>query len=266
MELFRTIEISEPQFENSCLRYITVKSRHLKGRGDICVFVPPFLETVKDCPLIILLHGVYGSSWSWTLNGGVHITALEMMQQKKIPPAVIAMPSDGLWGDGSGYIPHDGLDFEKWIAEDVPAAVQKCIPSVRTSSRLFIGGLSMGGFGALKIGTRYAGQFSAVAAHSSLTHLAQMELFVEEEVNGLLQKEAKDNSVFLTIMKHKHQLPFIRFDCGLLDTLLDENRLLHHQLLEAGIPHEYEEREGGHEWPYWQKHIRDSLLFFSKYF
>lgn len=111
-ETFRTTEISNPDFESDNLRYITVKSKNLKGRGDIFVFVPPG-ENLKDLPLVILLHGVYGSAWVWTQKGGVHNTALEMIQQEKIKPMVIAMPSDGLWGDGSGYLPHNNKDFEK---------------------------------------------------------------------------------------------------------------------------------------------------------
>ena len=29
------------------------------------------------------------------------------------------MPSDGLWGDGSGYIAHTSTDYAAYIAEDV---------------------------------------------------------------------------------------------------------------------------------------------------
>ena len=69
MSKFRTIEISDPQFESGDLRFITVKSQHLKGRGDICVFVPPMELPDQSVPVIILLHGVYGSAWSWTNRG-----------------------------------------------------------------------------------------------------------------------------------------------------------------------------------------------------
>ncbi|MEO9003663.1 MAG: hypothetical protein ABI288_02950, partial [Ginsengibacter sp.] len=84
MTAFRTIEISNPKFENDYLRFITVKSPNLKGRGDICVFVPRGIEEMTGCPLVILLHGVYGSAWCWSLNGGVHLTALEMIREKAI--------------------------------------------------------------------------------------------------------------------------------------------------------------------------------------
>ncbi len=265
MTQFRTIEISNPRFENDFIRYITVKSKYLKGRGDICVFVPAGIEEMNDCPLVILLHGVYGSFWSWTLSGGVHISVLELIKKKLIPPMVIAMPSDGLWGDGSAYLPHHGYDFEKWIAEDVPAAVKQCVPALTNESKLFIGGLSMGGFGALKIGVKYNHLFTAISAHSSITSLHQMKFFVEENMDNYLQKDKAEEDVFQTILKNKSHLPAIRFDCGLSDFLLEDNRILHRQLFENNILHEYKEYEGGHEWSYWQEHIIDSILFFSRF-
>ena len=266
MKEFRTIEISDPKFERDCLRYITVKSENLKGRGDICIFVPPGIEDMKSCPLVILLHGVYGSAWCWSLNGGVHLTALDMIKKKLIAPMVIAMPSDGLWGDGSGYVSHNGFNFEKWIAEEVPAAVKKCIAAVDAQSKMFIGGLSMGGFGALKIGVKYAETFSAIAAHSSITNLQQMKLFVEDDLQNYSQEDKTEEDVFATILKYKDHLPKIRFDCGVSDSLLEDNRLLHKQLLENNIEHDYEEFQGDHEWVYWQEHVKDALLFFSRFF
>jgi len=266
MKEFKTFEVSNPRFENDFLRYITVKTPNLKGRGDICVFAPPGIEDLQSCPLVILLHGVYGSSWSWAMSGGVHISVLEMIRKKTIPPVTIAMPSDGLWGDGSGYLPHDGFDFEKWIVEDVPAAIKKCFPAVDDNSKIFIGGLSMGGFGALKIGAKYPDIFTAIAAHSSLTNIAQMKMFVEENPENYFQEDKVDEDVLQTILKNKERLPGISFDCGTSDSLLENNRQLHQQLVENNIMHDYEEYEGSHEWAYWQEHIIDSMLFFSRYF
>ncbi|MEO6188400.1 MAG: hypothetical protein ABIO82_02545, partial [Ginsengibacter sp.] len=108
MSKFRTIEISDPRFENNHLRFVTVKTPNLKGRGDICVFVPPSIKTELDTPVVILLHGVYGSAWSWPVSTGVHLQAMRMIERDEIPPMVIAMPSDGLWGDGSAYLAHNG--------------------------------------------------------------------------------------------------------------------------------------------------------------
>ncbi len=260
--MFRTTELSDPSFENGNLRCITVKTPNLKGRGDICVFVPP-LGTVTDLPLVILLHGVYGSAWVWSQKAGVHLSAWQMMESGDIPPMVIAMPSDGLWGDGSGYVPHDGRNFEKWIVEDVPQAVRENISSVSENSAMFISGLSMGGFGALRLGVKYSDKFKAISAHSSITDLDQMPLFVEEPLDGYLQEDEKENSVWSLIQDNSDSLPKLRFDCGTEDLLLEYNRKLHQQLQDNRIDHIYEEFPGEHQWEYWGEHIKDTLRFFG---
>lgn len=262
MSRFRTIEISNPAFEQERLRFMTVKTNSLKGRGDICIFVPPGTTTLQDMPVCLLLHGVYGSAWSWAFNAGVHRTALQMIERGEIAPMLIAMPSDGLWGDGSAYLPHHSLDFEKWIAADVPETLITVFPQVSEQSPFFIAGLSMGGFGALRIGAKYHQRFRGMAGHSSITELDQLSMFVEESADGYAQPDKTDESVLNTILKYREKAPPFRFDCGSSDVLINENRILHQQLEARNIPHTYEEFEGEHEWPYWEKHVADTLQFF----
>jgi enterochelin esterase-like enzyme len=263
MSVFRTIEISNPLFEWNNLRFITLKSKHLKGRGDICVYVPEGNEQ-RDLPIAILLHGVYGSSWSWALSGGAHETAQKLIDNHTIKPIVLVMPSDGLWGDGSSYTEHNGLNFEKWIVEDVIQAVKESVSQVKESKKTFIAGLSMGGFGALRIGAKYGNIFNAISGHSSITNMDQMSLFVEEELTNYRQVNVEDESVLKTILKNKNGLPPLRFDCGKKDLLLNYNRSLAKDLLKHNIHHIYEEFDGEHEWNYWQKHLNETLLFFNK--
>lgn len=266
MKKFRTVELSDPRFENNHLRFITVKSEYLKGRADICVFAPPEIDPGKAYPVVILLHGVYGSAWSWSLKTGVHLQALDMIQHEKLPPMIIAMPSDGLWGDGSAYLKHNHKDFERWIAEDVPEVLEQYIAGAKSTSPYFISGLSMGGFGALRIGAKYYNKFKAISGHSSITNLQQMTLFAKEDLENYRQTDNADEDVFQTIIRNKENLPPIYFDCGESDQLIDYNRELHYKLKELNINHTYREHPGGHEWPYWEKHIKESLLFFASHF
>lgn len=260
--MFRTTEISDPQFESDHLRFITVKTKNLNGRGDICVFVPPGQEA-EQLPLVILLHGVYGSAWVWTQKAGVHRSALQMIQNQEIRPMVIAMPSDGLWGDGSGYLGHNQLDFERWIVDDVPNAIFENIDQVGPRSKMAISGLSMGGFGALRLGIKYSGKFKAISAHSSITDVEQLSLFVEEDLDHYKKGDNREQSVLGVLETYPDNLPQIRFDCGTEDELIDYNRSLHSDMNRLGIHHHYQEFPGGHEWPYWQEHIKKSLTFFD---
>ncbi len=264
MSKFRTTEISDPQFESDNLRYITVKSRHLKGRGDISVYVPKTERELENLPIVILLHGVYGSHWIWSKKTGIHLKMQQWIENHEIKPMIVAMPSDGLWGDGTGYLSHNEINYEGWIVEDTINAVVELVPQASSASKLFIAGLSMGGFGALRIGCKYGDKFSGVSGLSSITELDEMKLFVEEPLSVYAQKKKENESVFETIIKNRDQLPPFRFDCGTEDELIEGNRRLHRELSGFRIDHEYKENPGKHEWKYWESHIKETILFFDR--
>ena len=264
MSAFFTTEISAPEFEFDHLRWITVKSKALRRRADMTMYVPSLPQPDFPLDIVILLHGVYGSHWAWALKAGVHKTAHRLIEQGKMRPMVLVMPSDGLYGDGSGYLPHQTENFEKWIAEDVITAVREQVAGVRETSNIFIAGLSMGGYGAMRLGAKYPTVFRSFSGHSSITEFSQMALFLEgnddrELSRNVLSKE----SVLECILANKDRLPYFRFDCGTEDLLIDFNRKLHSRLQENDIQHHYAEFPGSHQWDYWRKHIEDSLLFFN---
>lgn len=242
---------------------MTIKTPNLKGRGNICLYVPDVPEGITDLPIYILLHGVYGSAWVWALKGGAHHSARRLMAQEDIQPAIIAMPSDGLWGDGSAYFSHHSKQFDQWIVSDVPRAIAENIPEASVNSPVCIGGLSMGGYGALSLGSRFPETFHAISGHSSITRLEQMTEFVEEPLEAY-SEFCEWPDVIQSMTHNQAHLPALRFDCGVDDSLLAANRLLHRQLTEVGIPHSYEEFAGGHEWPYWQMHVEKTYRFFDQ--
>ncbi len=262
---FFTTEISNPRFERDNLRHITIRTKNLSGRGDMTVYVPP-MKNVQDVPIVILLHGVYGSSWCWPLKAGVHLTAQKMIKDGLIRPMVLVMPSDGLWRDGSGFLPHkDGYDYEKWIVEDVPSAVRQEIKIASVNSPLFITGLSMGGFGALRIGAGYTHLFKAFSGLSSITEFQQLTNWYENgDISEIAANVTHQTSVLETLLKNRDNLPAFLFDCGTNDILIEANRKLHADLLTNNITHIYNEYVGEHNWTYWIEHIREHLLFFNK--
>jgi enterochelin esterase-like enzyme len=256
------IAISDPRFERDNVRQITVIGENLKGRGDISVFVPP--GDYESLPIVVLLHGVYASHWAWTQLAGVHLQAMKGINEGLLKPMVLVMPSDGLWGHGSGYMRHRDQDFEEWIMSDVINAVTQSIKQTSSKSALFIAGLSMGGLGALRLGAKYGDRISAVSGLSSMTHAKQLKDFSTDDITGLLEESSTELSVFDIMLKNRNVLPKIRFDCGTSDPLLEYNRVLHLQMLTRHIPHAYYEFVGSHEWPYWEEHIMKTLIFFNE--
>jgi putative tributyrin esterase len=259
---FRTRENSDPRWESDGLSFITVKSPALRRRADLTVFVPAAGRTTRNLPLVILLHGVYGSHWAWAYKGGAHRTLERLMGQNLVPPMALAMPSDGLLGDGSGYLNRAEGDFERWIVEEVPRAVMESSTAIDAASPLFLCGLSMGGFGALRLGAKFGRRFRGISGHSSITHLEQMRAFVEEPVDVAALPE-EEVSVLAAMLKNRDRLPPLRFDCGSDDPLIEANRTLHREMERHGLPHRFEELPGGHEWPYWERNLEKTLLFFG---
>lgn len=262
---FFTTEISDPQFERDGLRFITIRTNNLSGRGDISVYVPPVENITGDIPIVILLHGVYGSSWCWPLKTGVHLIADKLIKEKLIRPMILAMPSDGMYMDGSAYIQHkDGNDYEKWIVEDVPDAVRQEIKISSQHSPLFITGLSMGGYGAIRIGAKYAHRFKAFSGMSSITGFDQLSNWYENKnISALKNNVASQPDLLETLLQNKNTLVPFMFDCGADDILIDANRKLHNDLTENNIPHIFNEYSGEHNWAYWTEHIKEHLLFFN---
>jgi enterochelin esterase-like enzyme len=258
---FRTIELSEPSLTEPGLRFATVKSPALRRRADATFYTPGHAGD-KPLPLVLLLHGVYGSHWAWALKGAAHRVLQRLIDSGECEPMMLAMPSDGLWGDGSGYLHHADADYAKWIMEEVPALAALVEPRVLRAP-LFISGLSMGGYGALRLGARFAEKFAGISAHSSITDFRQMEGFVEESMESFKLAPSEEPGVFDVMLQRRSDLPPLRFDCGTEDDLIEYNRVLHHDLQHEGIPHVYEEYPGGHTWEYWTEHVADTFRFFT---
>jgi putative tributyrin esterase len=244
------------------LQHITVKSNALRQRADITVYVPKEMDEIHTPPLVILLHGVYGSHWAWAAKGNAHITVERLVQERKIRPMILAMPSDGLWGDGSAYVPHKTENYEQWIVEEVIAVMKEQFPTLGEDPTVFIAGLSMGGFGALRLGAKYPKVFTAFSGLSSITHFSQMKHFVAD-FEALSQRAQEKDGVLDWMLYNRHLLPPFRFDCGTDDVLIAYNRQLHSELITQQIEHLYEEFPGEHSWSYWTKYLENTLLFFQ---
>ena len=261
MEPFANAPISGV-IDNAGTRLLTVCSPALRGRADISMCVPP--EHAGDrLPLLILLHGVYGSHWNWWALGGLAENLRKLKAEGHDIPFAIAMPSDGLWGSGSAYVPHRTFNAESWIIEDVPDAVAAVFPNVDTS-RLYLAGQSMGGYGALRLGMKYADRICGISAHSAVTRIEQLQEFVPEAMSEFLCSGAENVDLLYWAQQHRAHIPSLRFDCGREDSLLEGNRSLDAALHKAGIPHVYEELEGGHTWEYWRTHLLRTLRIVSE--
>jgi len=237
-------------------RFLTASSSRLGGRADITLLLPPVELVRRPVSLMIVMHGLFGSHWNWLALGGLGDLAHYMWRQGVLPPLVIALPSDGLRGDGTGYLPtHDG-DYESWILEDVPAAVANDTRLTDPSAPILLAGNSMGGYGALRMAAEHPHRVVAASAHSPITRFETLARY-----SKALPRPSRTPPRLGDILGPDS--PPFRFDCGSGDELLGEVRALHDQLVSRGVAHGYEERPGGHDWMYWSGAIAQSLRFFA---
>jgi S-formylglutathione hydrolase FrmB len=213
---------------------------------------------------VILLHGVYGSHRVWTQLGGAHIV-YDKLRKQGLNEFVIVMPSDGGHKEGSGYLPLQDANYEKWIVEDVITTIQTHMPQCSINSKVYISGLSMGGYGALRLGAKYPHLFAGISAHSSITKLDDFTHFVDEDtLQSLHQHRDKyEADVYKGITANQDLLPPFRFDCGKSDVLYESNIALVNKLQSLGISYQFDTFRGEHEWGYWHKHLEDTLQFFA---
>jgi putative tributyrin esterase len=181
-------------------------------------------------------------------------------------PLVVVMPDGGRsWYTNAV----EGGKYEDHIMKDTIRHVERYFPVRKNREGRAIGGLSMGGYGAMKLALKFPNIFGSVYGHSSAfirgheitgrDNAEFIRIFGKEPAGG-------ENDVFALAAKLKRsQAPAIAFDCGTSDFLLKSNREFHKHLNSLKIKHQYREFPGAHEWSYWDLHVQGALKFHRKH-
>ena len=117
-------------------------------------------------PVLYLLHGLDGAATDWQTIGGIGKTLDRLIAQHTIRPLVVVMPPGGnSWYVDSADIKGPG-NYGTAISRDLPTAVEAAFQVGRDRAHRAIGGLSMGGFGALRFALSEPERYAAAAALS----------------------------------------------------------------------------------------------------
>ncbi|MBU2872083.1 alpha/beta hydrolase-fold protein [Colwellia sp. E2M01] len=255
------VEKSNPEYTPANTTTLTLYSSNIGGRQDISVYHSG--KQTEHTPIIVLLHGVYGSNWVWMQLGGVE-KVYEQLKQEGLNDFVLVMPSDGGLWDGSAYLPlSEQGNYEAWIVDDVINGVIDNIDGVSQQSNVYITGLSMGGYGALRLGAKYPTQFKGISAHSSVTSLDDLQQFTDTPVANYQCDFENEADITYWLKKNKDTLPPLRFDCGKDDTLFESNLVLCSAMDKLNINYQFESLSGTHEWAYWHENIVKTFNFFN---
>ena len=214
---------------------------------------------------LYLLHGLSDDHTTWIRRTRIESYVREL-------PLIIVMP-DGFRG---WYTDNEkGPAYGKYIGEEVLQFVERNFPARPDRDFRHIGGLSMGGYGALRAALRYPQTFSSANSHSgALFHGSTDWSFPDDnedrrafagEMQQVFGSHPEGSSHDLLALARSTQvarlLSRLLLDCGTEDFLIDANRQFHRELEHLSIPHEYHEFPGGHVWDYWDLHIQEALRF-----
>ncbi|MFO1446614.1 MAG: alpha/beta hydrolase family protein [Opitutaceae bacterium] len=221
-------------------------------------------------PVLYLLHGLSDDATLWLRRSRIESYVLGL-------PVIVVMPD----GYRSFYTDHvQGPPFARHYGEELPDLVERLLPAGRTRESRAVGGLSMGGYGALRIGLGYADRFGSIHCHSGAVgwgghdgvdayraaarDRGWTDAFVDEmlRIFGPSPAGTPHDVVHLAqVAMRAGNLPRLWLDCGTEDFLIGDNRRLHHTFEASGVAHRYHEFPGAHTWDYWDLHVRDALAF-----
>ncbi|MBQ7148769.1 MAG: acetylesterase [Pseudobutyrivibrio sp.] len=220
----------------------------------------------KPFKTLYLLHGILGNYTDW-VNG----TRIARWAEEN--NLAVVMPS----GDNAFYVdqPWASNMYGEFIGKELVELTRKIFPLSHDREDTFIGGLSMGGFGALCNGLKYSDTFGYVVALSGAyvmesfpTRTNDTPMFMErrdyaESMFGDLEeallsdknpKVAAANNVAAGKVN-----PKIYMACGRDDSLLDANKDMYEDLKAKGLDVQLVIDDGNHEWDFWDKYLKIAI-------
>ena len=228
---------------------------------------PEQVITPNKFKTLYLLHGVFGSEDDWLYG-----TRIQRWSNEK--NLAVIMPA----GENAFYIDHPNwyANYGEFIGEELVEFTRRTFPLSSRRDDTFIGGLSMGGFGAIRNGLKYNETFGAIAALSAALNLNEenIQAMPEEHVlpplsrkffkahmgddlYAAMETDIHPRYLVKQIINNGGVFPKIYMACGIEDAgCLPLNENFHKFLVENGVEHTWVTDSGAHEWDFWDRYIK----------
>ncbi|MFI1110837.1 MULTISPECIES: alpha/beta hydrolase [Streptomyces] len=257
------------------------------------LYLPPGWRPRGRYRVLFLLHGGgVDDRTSWLREGRLRQLLDRAIARRRIPPLVVAIPD--AWRDP--YAPKEGRQltyymndadgsyrYADMVTEEFVPYVEERYGAGGSPGRRGIGGLSMGGFGALSFALRhqgmFAGAFGLSAAHRTDAQLVALDaesyrvrfarawgegLVGEERLNALCRYWSLLDTIERTPAEQLARTPYY-LDCGAYDEFFEGNAQLHLALTRKKAAHRFLSREGTHDWEYWTSGLPGALDFLAEH-
>ena len=238
---------------------VKVRSDKMDKDVPVNMILPDSYHLSDAFPVVYLLHGFSDNHKGWARRGVVGCLA-------DTYDIIVVMPDGGYdsWYFDSETTPE--YQYETFVSKELVEYVDSHYKTIPQREGRAITGLSMGGHGALYLAFRHQDVYSSAGSTSGGVDIRP---FPEKWgiAKRLGTKEAdpeaweKNTVINMTHLLQPGSLNLI-IDCGTEDFFHEVNCNLHDKLMKEGIPHDFYQRPGGHNWAYWLNSIKYQMLFF----
>ncbi|HWP21548.1 MAG TPA: alpha/beta hydrolase family protein [Candidatus Cryosericum sp.] len=219
---------------------------------------------------LYLLHGFSGSRSDWLTN--TRIAELAVMRG-----LAVIMPDAG----NNFYLDiEESLEYcGEFIGSELVDVTRRMFPLSHKREDTAIGGISMGGYGAVRNGLKYADTFGAILSHSAALITDEVAGMKEGEGNFMapyayyrhtfgepkhLFGSDKDPKFLAKSCMEKGNLPKLFLACGSEDFLYAPNAAFHAYLESIGCEHQWWVKPGVHDFDFWNASLPASLDWLDK--
>lgn len=217
---------------------------------------------------LYLLHGFSGNTTDWLYGSRIQ----ELAMQYNL---AVVLPS----GENSFYLNGKGTGraYETFVGVELPDYCTKTFGFSDKPEDNFIGGLSMGGFGAIHTALKYPKRFGKMFGLSSAmiqydiagmkpgekNEIADYDYYLQVFGNLEHLDTSENNPDYLIREKKKRgeKIQPVFMACGTEDFILKNNRVFSDFLNSQNVDLTYYESEGIHDWKFWNQYLEPAICW-----
>jgi len=222
------------------------------------IYLPPDYDTAgRRYPVLYMLHGRGGHREEWLVYGLVSVADQEIRTGHTSPMIIVLPQGDKwYWVNNAG----DDVLWGEYIDRDIVSEIDNNYRTIRSPSARAIGGLSMGGWGAMFHAFNHPDIFGVVGAHSPALRLADDPSL--DFIGTGDERARKDPMVLAQTLPGLTSLR-IWLDSAEKDPWVKRAEQLHQILSDRGIDHIWQVYPGAHDWQYWNEHCLDYVRYYG---
>lgn len=215
---------------------------------------------VSKRKVLYLLHGLSDDGSAWQ-----RYTAIEPIAALYGLAVIMPSVSRSFYTDQP-----NGQNYFSYLTDELPRYLNDVFGLAPRREDTLIAGNSMGGYGAFKAAFQHPELYSAAASFSGVLSMAFITAFPNDprheefrHLFGDLEKLAGSEHDPATWLRRAAQnptaLPSLYISCGRQDDLYPFNVQFHAACQAQGIPVNYHEEDGYHDWFFWNTQIQRFL-------